>query len=203
MDEVQESRRRFLLSSGVALTSAWLVSNWPGIAAAAEHAAHVASTNEAAGFGLFSAADAADVEAITAQILPSGAAAGAREARAVHFIDRAMTTFFGTRASGFRAGLADFQLAFAAAHPETGVFAAASAPKQLAFLQSVEHTPFFETMRVLTILGTLTASKYGGNHDGVGWKMMGFEDHHVFEPPFGHYDRDYAGFVPYTSRRVS
>jgi hypothetical protein len=23
---------------------------------------------------------------------------------------------------------------------------------------------------------------------------MGFEDQHVFNPPFGYYDRDYAGF---------
>jgi hypothetical protein len=36
---------------------------------------------------------------------------------------------------------------------------------------------------------------YGGNRDGVGWKLIGFEDSHVFYPPFGHYDRDYPGFV--------
>ena len=31
---------------------------------------------------------------------------------------------------------------------------------------------------------------------------MGFEDQHVFEPPFGYYDRDYQGFVPYTKERA-
>ena len=36
---------------------------------------------------------------------------------------------------------------------------------------------------------------YGGNRDGVGWKLIGFEDRHVFQPPFGYYDRDYPGFV--------
>jgi hypothetical protein len=36
---------------------------------------------------------------------------------------------------------------------------------------------------------------YGGNRDGVGWKLIGFEDEHVFHPPFGYYDRDYPGFV--------
>jgi hypothetical protein len=45
-------------------------------------------------------------------------------------------------------------------------------------------------------MGTLASSRYGGNHEGLGWKLMGFEDQHVFEPPFGYYDRDYSGFAP-------
>ena len=197
MTQPQESRRNFLLTGSVALTSAWLASNWPGIAAAAEHAAHVASASEPVGFGYFSAADAADVEALTAQIIPSGATPGAREAHAVYFIDRALATFFAERAAAFRAGLSQFQQAFRAAYPSSATFAAASAADQLAFLKTVDRTPFFESARVLTIIGTLTATKYGGNKDGLGWKMMGFEDQHVFEAPFGDYDRDYKGFVPY------
>ncbi|MGH8237656.1 MAG: hypothetical protein ACREXP_11635 [Steroidobacteraceae bacterium] len=34
-----------------------------------------------------------------------------------------------------------------------------------------------------------------GNLDGVGWKLLGFQDQHIFEPPFGYYDRDYPGFA--------
>jgi hypothetical protein len=203
MTQPQESRRNFLLTGGVALTSAWLASNWPGIAAAAQHAAHVASASEPVGFGYFSAADAADVEALTAQIIPSGATPGAREAHAVYFIDRALATFFAERAAAFRAGLSQFQEAFRAAYPSSATFAAASAADQLAFLKTVDRTPFFESARVLTIIGTLTSAKYGGNKDGLGWKMMGFEDQHVFEPPFGDYDRDYKGFVPYTKEHVA
>ena len=30
--------------------------------------------------------------------------------------------------------------------------------------------------------------------DGLGWGLIGFQDQHVFSPPFGHYDRDYPGF---------
>ncbi len=29
----------------------------------------------------------------------------------------------------------------------------------------------------------------------LGWKLLGFEDLHAFQPPFGHYDRDYPGFL--------
>jgi hypothetical protein len=29
--------------------------------------------------------------------------------------------------------------------------------------------------------------------------MMGFAEQHAFAPPFGYYDREYTGFVPYSS----
>jgi len=203
MDLPQESRRNFLLTGTVAVTSAWLAASWPGIAKAAEHAAHVASAIEPATFGYFSAADAADVQALTAQIIPSGATPGAREAHAVYFIDRALATFFAERAAAFRAGLEDFQQSFRKAYPASASFAAAQPAEQLAFLRTVDRTPFFESTRILTIIGTLAATKYSGNREGLGWQMMGFEDQHIFEAPFGDYDRDYPGFVPYTKERAS
>jgi hypothetical protein len=173
------------------LTSAWLASNWPAVAAAAEHAHHVAKGSAPEGSGFLNAAELADVEAIAAQILPSDALPGAREAHASHFIDQALATFFSYRATAFRSGLADFQRAFRAADPAATSFNAASATRQLAYLESVDRTEFFESMRVLTILGTFSSSQYGGNFNGEGWKLMGFEDQHVFTPPFGYYDRDY------------
>ncbi|MEP7244329.1 MAG: gluconate 2-dehydrogenase subunit 3 family protein [Gammaproteobacteria bacterium] len=205
MDEPVESRRSFLLSSGGALTSAWLASNWVGIAAAAEHANHMASASASksapATFTFLSAKDAADVEPITAQILPGGATPGAREAHAVYFIDHALATFFADRAEAFRTGLTNFQHAFAKAQPTAASFAAASPAQQLDFLNTVDRTLFFENVRILTIVGTLSSSKYGGNYAGLGWKLMGFEDQHVFEPPFGYYDAAYKGFVPYPVER--
>jgi hypothetical protein len=168
-------------------TGAWLTLNWPAVAAAAEHA------QRAVDFQFLSRADALDVEAITAQILPSGATVGAREARAVHFIDRALLTFLADRAAAFRSGLAELQHAFRKAHQAAASFAAASPAEQIAFLKSVDHTPFFASMRTLTILGTFSAKRYGGNFEALGWKLIGFEDQHAFSPPFGHYD---AGYRP-------
>jgi len=52
-------------------------------------------------------------------------------------------------------------------------------------------------------MGTLAASQYGGNFSGEGWKLIGFEDQHVFTAPFGYYDKDYAGFLPYTAEPKS
>jgi hypothetical protein len=31
--------------------------------------------------------------------------------------------------------------------------------------------------------------------------MMGFVDQHAFTPPFGYYDAEYKGFVPYASQK--
>jgi gluconate 2-dehydrogenase gamma chain len=197
----KSSRRAFLLSTGGLLSSAWVGTHWPAIAAAAHHAEEMAATPAVVGFQFFSPSEAADVAAIAAQIVPSGEALGAREAHAVYFTDRALSTFFAGWAADYRTGLADFQTKFHAANPAAASFAAASSDDQIAFLKTVDHTPFFETERTLTLLGMFTSPKYGGNYQGSGWKLMGFEDRHIFAPPFGYYDAEYTGFVPYTEKR--
>ena len=199
------SRRKFLVASAAGVSGAWLTANWPGIAAAADHAAHMASAPALVPtkFVFFTAEEAADVDAIAAQVLPSGATPGAREAHAVYFIDQAFATFNADLAPSFRQGLAAFQHAYRQAQPSGGAFAAASVADQLAYLKTVDTTAFFESVRQLTVLGTLSASKYGGNFEGKGWRIMGFEDQHIFEPPFGYYDKDYPGFVPYTKEGTS
>jgi hypothetical protein len=200
-DDTQDdiSRRSFLLSSGGLFTSVWVASQWPAIAAAAQHAEHV--SNGSAHFEFFSAADGADVEALGAQIVPSGSTGGAREAHAVYFIDRSLSTYFSAMAPGYRLGLGDFQTKFRAANPGSAAFAAAGGDQQIAFLKTVDRTPFFEITRMLTVLGMFSSPKYGGNHQGSGWKMLGFVDQHAFAPPFGYYDAEYKGFVPYPAEK--
>jgi hypothetical protein len=44
------------------------------------------------------------------------------------------------------------------------------------------------------MLGMFAMPTYGGNRNNIGWKLIGFEDAHVFYPPFGYYDRGYPGF---------
>jgi Gluconate 2-dehydrogenase subunit 3 len=191
------SRRSFLLSSGGWLSGAWIASQWPAIAAAAHHAEDMPADVSAPHFELLMAADAADVEAICAQIVPSGATPGAREAHAVYFIDRSLSTYFASMAPDYRKGLAEFQSQFRASHASQA-FAAADAATQEAFLHAVDRTPFFESTRFLTVLGMFSSPKYGGNYQGSGWKLMGFVDQHAFAPPFGFYDAQYQGFVPYS-----
>ena len=63
-----------------------------------------------------------------------------------------------------------------------------------------DHGEFFDLVRSLTVLGMFSSPKYGGNFAGAGWRLLGFEDRHVYAPPFGYYDRDYAGFESQTGK---
>lgn len=191
------SHRLFLRASGGTLGTAWLATHWPQIAAAAEHAHAAAAMPSARAFKVLSARQARDVESIAAQIVPGGDTPGAREAGVVYFVDQILAGLFAARADEFHAGLAEFQADFTARHPGSGQFADLSAPEQLSHLKSVESTPFFAAMRFLTVMGLLSLPSYGGNANKLGWKLVGFVDQHAWVPPFGHYDREYAGFEPY------
>jgi gluconate 2-dehydrogenase gamma chain len=197
MESDDLSRRSLLQAIAVAIGAAALPLGWQEIAEAAQatHRAHAAAPAGAATIAFLTAAEAADIEAVAAQIIPPDDTAGAREAGVVYFIDRALATFLSRLASDYRARLAEFQTAFRAQHPGVASFAALPSDQQIEYLKTVDRTPFFDTTRLLTLLGMFTLPAYGGNRDHIGWKLLGFEDQHVFMPPFGFYDRDYPGFV--------
>ena len=199
MEKPIPSRRQFMIAIGELASAGWITMNWPQIAAAAEHAGHAAHdmTAPPAALTTLSAAEAAEVDAIANQIVPGGATPGARDARVLYFIDNALGSFFAAQLPSFRQGLADFEGAYAKRHGADKPFSAAPGAQQIAWLQEVDKTPFFTAVRRLTVLGLIALPKYGGNHDNLGWKLLGVEDSHVWEPPFGYYDKDYAGFEPY------
>ena len=183
LDLDTRSRRAVLRAVIGALTGACLPLDFAKVAFAADDV-QAQSLSEA---------ELADVDAITAQIIPTDETPGAREAGVALFIDRALATFFGRFAADFRSQLAAFRARCRAQYPDARSFAALTHEQQIAFLKQVERTPFFERGRLLTIVGMFAMPKYGGNRDGLGWKLLGFEDQHIFHPPFGYYDRDYRG----------
>jgi gluconate 2-dehydrogenase gamma chain len=163
--------------------------DWAAIAQAG-HDAHAAAQSPAnLAYTLLAPGDAADVEALTAQIVPSDETPGAREAGVTWFIDRALGSFLAHWRGSFMRGLGEFQVACHSHSPGAASFAALSSGQQIEFLQTVDRTPFFDQARMLTLCGMFSSPSYGGNRDGLGWKLIGFEDQHVFEPPFGYYDR--------------
>ncbi len=192
------TRRSFLMASGQTLGAGWLALNWPKISAAAMHAHENAAVPEPR-ISVLSAGQAREFDAIASQIIPTDDTPGAHEAGAVYFIDAALAGFFSTHREELLAGLAEFVAAFAKRFPGES-FAMSPAERQIEFLKSVETTPFFQTTRFLTVLGLFANPQYGGNRGGAGWKLIGFEDTHAFQPPFGYYDRDYPGFVPYAKK---
>ena len=199
MEQPSPSRRQFIAAVGNLASAAWITMNWPGIASAAEPSGHAGHDPAAlpAALTTLTPAEAAEIDAIANLIVPGGDTPGARDARALHFIDNALGSFWAAQLPTFREGLAEFTSAFAAHSSSATLFSAASEARQTAFLHEVDETPFFLAVRRLTVLGMIALPKYGGNHEYAGWKMLGVVNRHFWTPPFGYYDRDYAGFVPY------
>ena len=129
------------------------------------------------------AAEADTLEAIVARLIPTDEnGPGATEARAAHYIDRALTgPLRGSRAS-YAANLAALD---AYAQGSKGApFAKLPAAEQDAVLADMEKnvatgfTPnaaaFFALVRTHTIQGTFCDPYYGGNADFVGWDLIGY-----------------------------
>ena len=186
----EASRRQFLICSVSGLSSAWLALRWPAILAAQEHAQRAAESGQAAQFEFFSPQEAAEIEVVAAHIIPTDDAPGAREAHIVHFIDRALATFDRDKQPAYRQGLKDLQHKTQELLPSTNRFSSLTTTQQIQLLSAIEKTDFFELVRVHTIMGFLAKPEYGGNYNQAGWKLIGFEDQMIFEPPFGYYDAE-------------
>ena len=175
---MSDSRRNFLLKSFSASSAAWLAANWPAEVAAAEKAQAMGA------FTYFSKSQAADIDAMAAQIYPTTDTPGAREAQVIYFIDTALVTFAQDKQEIYAKGLADLSA-------KTGgkSFAALPSDQQLALLTSIETTPFFKTVRDHTIMGMFASPQHGGNFRKTGWQQIGFDDSLNFRAPFGAYDK--------------
>ena len=195
MESASLSRRTLLQAIAATIATAGLPLGWAQIAEAMDDTHAVGQPGSAAKISFLSAGEAADIEAVAAQIIPSDDSPGAREAGVVYFIDRALATFFSQLAGDYRTQVAAFQAGYRERHPAAASFASLTSEQQIEHLNRIDQTPFFSTTRLLTLLGMFSLPAYGGNHDDTGWKLIGFEDRHVFNPPFGYYDRDYPGFV--------
>ena len=192
MTDPQESTRRdFIARSLGRLGTAWLAANLPAILSAHEHARQAANSGTPPKFEFFSPEQAVEIEAVAAQIIPSDETPGAREARVIYFIDRALATFDSEKRDVYTRGLQDLTLKVAERFPPARKFSDLTPERQIGLLKTSETSEFFEAVRIHTVIGFLANPEYGGNHQKIGWKLIDFEDSFVFVPPFGYYDRDY------------
>lgn len=203
------SRRQFLLQSATGVSAVWLSANWPSLLAAADHAHAQTKAASPKKLEFFTPAEAVEIESITACIIPTTDTPGAREAGVVYFIDRALLTFAKDQQKIYRDGLPALQAQTRKMFQSVKSFSGASPEQQDEVLRSLAGTPgggnyifgtgadgagFFETVRAHTICGFLVDPDTRGNPNGVGWKLIGRDREHAFQPPFGYYDKDYPGF---------
>jgi len=183
-----KSRRALLIESVTGLSAAWVATNYPGILAAQKHVRLAAKAGQLPHLAFFTNAQAAEIEAMAAQIIPTDETPGAREAHCLYFIDRAISTFARASQPLYTQGLQDLQAKTQQIYPEGGKFSTLDSERQIKVLIEIEKTPFFRTVRTHTVLGFFARPVHGGNYEKIGWKLIGYDDSLNHKPPFGYYD---------------
>jgi hypothetical protein len=182
------TRRLFLQGSAGA---AFARTGIAGLLVIAESAC--TARDESAAFATLSADEAREFEAIAARILPTTDTPGAREAGVIWFMDQAFGSFGAEFYADAKKGLAEFQASIPEGFPGAQKFSDLDEADQDRYLQAQQQSGFFELMRASTIMGFFSMSKYGGNRDDIGWKLLGLTGGHAaWQPPFGYYDAEYV-----------
>ena len=186
MTKNNTTRRSFLQNSVALSGGSWLRFSVPGLAALAQAAC--SAKEEARGFAVLTEAEAIEFEAIAARILPTTDTPGAREAGVIWFFDQTFGTFNAGNLEFARGGLASFQNALGGDQ----LFSELDEDAQDAHLKTQDQSPFFNLMHTMTLHGFFGMSKYGGNKDDIGWKLLDVDPaQHGYESPFGYYDAEY------------
>ncbi len=142
-----------------------------------------AAAPEREAFETLTAAESDTLEAIVARLIPTDEnGPGAAEARAAHYIDRALAGALASARAAYATGLAAVDT-YAQAAKGTP-FAQLSVQDQNAVLSHMEKniatgfTPnsatFFNLVRTHTLQGTFCDPYYGGNANFVGWDLLGY-----------------------------
>ena len=166
------SRRQFVALASSAAAGVWLTATRSDILAAGLHAA------QATKFETLTPADAIEIEAATAQIVPTDETPGAREARVVYFIDKALATLAKDQRPVVRVG--------GEGTPDArGEGAARRQIVRGAFVRQTDRRAHrdgegeaapFQMLRYGTIAGMLANPEWGGNYQKTGWRWIGFDD---------------------------
>ena len=181
------SRRQFLLeSSATALTPLLMGASSRALLTLARQAASASPSP-----GVLSAAQLAVIEAASNRIFPT--VDGEPNASAMHapqFIDIGLQTLFPELRKPIVDGIKALEAATKKRYVHATGFASLDETQQDAVLGSIEKTPFFQLLTGLTVSACFADSKYGGNFEDSGWKLIGLEHRGSFAPPFGYYDRE-------------
>jgi gluconate 2-dehydrogenase gamma chain len=176
------SRRGLFQQAGLAGAAAAFAA-LPAVDPAAAQTPAPAAAPRREALETLTAAEADMLEAMVARLIPTDEnGPGAAEARAAHYIDRALVGPLRSSRGAYAAGLAALD-AYAQSVKGTP-FTKLSAQDQDAVLTDMERnvatgfTPnaatFFNLVRTHTIQGTFCDPYYGGNANFVGWDLIGY-----------------------------
>jgi gluconate 2-dehydrogenase gamma chain len=180
-DAPRDLSRRNLFRQVGAAGAAAAMSATPLATAQAQQHGEAAPQREA--LETLTAAEADTLEAICDRLIPSDEnGPGAAQARAAHYIDRALTGPLRSSRDAYAAGLAAIDVH---AQSSKGAPFAKLAPRdQDAVLTDMEKNAatgfvpnaaaFFQLVRTHTIQGTFCDPYYGGNANFVGWDLIGY-----------------------------
>jgi gluconate 2-dehydrogenase gamma chain len=192
MNDRDLSRRQFLAGLSTAAKGSLIVLSLPAILTACRQANEQNPTASAdAQTTILSRDLAIELDAISARIVPTDDTPGAREAGSVRFMEVVLADGRQDQLTILQTGIVELN---ASASREFAVasFAALSETQQDALLTAIETTPFFSTVRFLTVASLFALPQYGGTGPDVGYELIGMTHAHAYMPPFGYYDADYA-----------
>ena len=182
------SRRAFLASSAHLARNSAVALTLPMILAACEQAQEARLRGDA--FVTLTEEEANELAAIAARIIPTDETPGATEAGVIYFIDNVLGDNREAERALLRAGLMELQTA-GALQFGAPYFHVLDAAQQDQLLSEIEQTEFFGAVRFLTVAGMFSLPEYGGNRDEIGYQLIGFDNRHAWQPPFGFYDADF------------
>jgi gluconate 2-dehydrogenase gamma chain len=192
MDGPMGTRREFLSASAMVLGGSWLSMHLPMVESLAAWARTAAS--QGATLTILTPDEARTMEAFASQIIPSDATSpGAKEAGAVWFIDRALGPgYFPEFGDVVKAGIVDLDGRARRRRRGVASFADLTSADQIALMRQVQETPSFNVARMLSVMGTLSDPRHGGNRNHVSTQILGIEHQPSYQPPFGYYDAEAA-----------
>src|SRR5689334_3822414 len=129
-------RRGFLTLSGSALAGFFLAGDPKEVREALHHARRMVDGPSQAGWKYLTPAQAADVEAIASQIMPTDDTPGAKEAGVVYFVDQSLSTWAKSQAPEFVKGLDALNAEAAKRWPGTARFANLTPERQIELLKA-------------------------------------------------------------------
>jgi hypothetical protein len=176
-----ENRRELFKRAGVATAAVAVAPMVPGATLTASAQTRATPPREA--LEVLTAAESDVLEAMCARIVPTDAnGPGAAEARAAHYIDRALAGPLASSKANYVTGLA--ALNAHAQATKSAPFAKLSVGDQDALLTELEKNnvagfrpsaaAFFNMVRDHTMQGMFSDPYYGGNANFVGWDLLGY-----------------------------